>query len=104
MRPTLTHIALHVADLDACIAFYERFCGMAVIHQRAGKGSRIVWMSEPGKEHSFILVMMPGGQDRTLPATDYSHFGFAVDSRAAVDAVLDTCYNNDKPKTEDAAT
>lgn len=25
-------------------------------------------------------------------------------SRAAVDAVLDTCYNNDKPKTEDAAT
>lgn len=25
-------------------------------------------------------------------------------SRAAVDAVLDTCYNNDKPKTEDVAT
>ena len=24
-------------------------------------------------------------------------------SRAAVDAVLDTCYNNDKPKTEDGA-
>lgn len=25
-------------------------------------------------------------------------------SRAAVDAVLDTCYNNDKPKVEDTAT
>ena len=25
-------------------------------------------------------------------------------SRAAVDAVLDTCYNNDKPKAEDTAT
>ena len=25
-------------------------------------------------------------------------------SRAAVDAVLDTCYNNDKPKAEDEAT
>lgn len=25
-------------------------------------------------------------------------------SRAAVDAVLDTCYNNDKPNAEDAAT
>lgn len=25
-------------------------------------------------------------------------------SRAAVDAVLDTCYNNDRPKIEDTAT
>ncbi|HAJ87496.1 MAG TPA: VOC family protein, partial [Pseudomonas sp.] len=25
MRPTLTHLALHVPDLDACIAFYTRF-------------------------------------------------------------------------------
>ncbi|MBW8335916.1 MAG: VOC family protein, partial [Pseudomonas sp.] len=24
MRPTLTHLALHVPDLDACIAFYTR--------------------------------------------------------------------------------
>ena len=25
MSPTLTHLALHVPDLDACIAFYQRF-------------------------------------------------------------------------------
>lgn len=42
MPPTLTHIALHVPDLDTCIDFYSRFCGMQVFHQRAGKGSRIV--------------------------------------------------------------
>jgi catechol-2,3-dioxygenase len=42
MRPTLTHIALHVPDLSACIDFYQRFCGMRVIHERAGKGSKIV--------------------------------------------------------------
>jgi len=59
MRPTLTHLALHVPDLDACIAFYERFCGMHVFHERAGKGSRIVWMAEPGKEREFIFVIMP---------------------------------------------
>ena len=45
MRPTLTHLALHVPDLDACIAFYTRFCGMRVFHERPGKGSRIVWMA-----------------------------------------------------------
>jgi catechol 2,3-dioxygenase-like lactoylglutathione lyase family enzyme len=87
MRPTLTHVALHVPDLDACIAFYERFCALRVIHEREGKGSRIVWMAEAGKEHSFIFVIMPGGQARDLADDDYSHFGFALDSRAEVEHV-----------------
>lgn len=87
MRPSLTHIALHVPDLQACIDFYEQFCGMRIIHERAGKGSKIVWMAEPGKEHQFILVIMPGGTERHLAADDYSHFGFALDSRQQVDAV-----------------
>ena len=87
MRPTLTHLALHVPDLDACIAFYAQFCGMHVFHERAGKGSRIVWMAEPGKEREFIFVIMPGGQDRELADNDYSHFGFALPSRGEVDAI-----------------
>ena len=89
MRPTLTHLALHVPALDACIAFYERFCGMHVFHERPGKGSRIVWMAEPGKEREFIFVMMPGGMDRALAANDYSHFGFALASREEVDEIAD---------------
>jgi len=87
MRSTLTHLALHVPDLEACVAFYERFCGMRVIHEREGKGSRIVWMAEPGKEHSFIFVIMPGGQERHLASDDYSHFGFAVDTHDEVDRI-----------------
>lgn len=87
MRPTLTHIALHVPDLDACIAFYRDFCGLQICHERAGKGSRIVWMAEPGQEHTFIFVMMPGGDRRELSDDDYSHFGFALNSRDEVDAV-----------------
>jgi len=89
MRPTLTHLALQVPDLDACIAFYAQFCGMHVFHERAGKGSRIVWMAEPGKEREFIFVIMPGGQDRALAENDYSHFGFALASRGEVDAIAD---------------
>ena len=89
MRPTLTHLALHVPDLDACSAFYAQFCGMHVFHERAGKGSRIVWMAEPGKEREFIFVIMPGGQDRALAENDYSHFGFALASRGEVDAIAD---------------
>lgn len=85
MSATLTHLALHVPDLDACITFYETFCGMRVIHRRPGKGSQIVWMAEPGQEQRFIFVIMPGGQPRNLASDDYSHFGFALSSRAAVD-------------------
>lgn len=89
MPPTLTHIALHVPDLEACIAFYQDYCGMQIIHQRAGKGSRIVWLAEPGKHQQFIFVLMPGGQARQLASDDYSHFGFALANRAAVDAIAD---------------
>lgn len=93
MTPNLTHLALHVRDLNACIDFYEDFCGMQVFHQREGKGDRIVWMAEPGREREFIFVMMPGGAGRNQEPADYSHFGFAVDSRAAVEAVAEKARN-----------
>jgi len=87
MPARLTHLALHVPDLDACIAFYEDFCGLHIVHQRPGKGSRIVWMAEHGREQDFVLVMMPGGVARQFIENDYSHFGFALDSREAVDLI-----------------
>ena len=90
MTPSLTHLALHVRDLEACIAFYREFCAMIVVHQRAesdGGGGRIVWLAEPGRERDFIFVLLPGGPGRDQGEGDYSHFGFALDSRAAVDAV-----------------
>ncbi|MGF1607852.1 MAG: VOC family protein [Kiloniellales bacterium] len=94
MTPNLTHLALHVRDLEACIAFYREFCGMTVVHQRAesgkdgsGGGGRIVWVAEPGREREFIFVLLPGGPGRDQAEGDYSHFGFALDSKAAVDAV-----------------
>ncbi|HEY5871463.1 MAG TPA: VOC family protein, partial [Candidatus Tectomicrobia bacterium] len=34
MHPVLTHIALHVHDLDTAIAFYHDYCGMRVVHER----------------------------------------------------------------------
>jgi catechol 2,3-dioxygenase-like lactoylglutathione lyase family enzyme len=89
MPPALTHIALHVRDLDACIAFYREFCGMRVVHERAEHGHRVVWLAEPGKENEFIIVMIPGGPGRRQSEQDYSHFGFALECRAAVDAMAE---------------
>jgi catechol 2,3-dioxygenase-like lactoylglutathione lyase family enzyme len=89
MGPAFTHVALHVRDLDACVAFYHRFCGLVSVHERTDSksGERIVWLAQPGREHEFIFVLMPGGPGRDQAERDYSHFGFALESRAAVDAV-----------------
>jgi catechol 2,3-dioxygenase-like lactoylglutathione lyase family enzyme len=87
MHPILTHLALHVSDLEACIAFYREFCGMHVVHERSDGERRVVWLAEPGRQDEFIFVLVPGGAGRHQAANDYSHFGFALESRAAVDAV-----------------
>ena len=89
VTPRITHIALHVSDIDACIEFYSGFCGMAVVHQRIAGAQRIVWMAEPERERDFIFVMMEGGENLSLPDNDYRHFGFAMDSREAVDNIAD---------------
>jgi catechol 2,3-dioxygenase-like lactoylglutathione lyase family enzyme len=87
MRPSLTHIALHCEDLDASIAFYRDYCGMEVSHDRADAHGRVVWMAEPGKERDFVIVMISGGRPRRQADDDFSHLGFALESREAVDRV-----------------
>jgi len=89
MKASFTHLALHVRDLDACVAFYREFCRMVVVHERAeaAGGRRVVWLAEPGREREFIFVLLPGGPGRDQADGDYSHFGFALESRDAVDAI-----------------
>ncbi|MCC7428970.1 MAG: VOC family protein [Alphaproteobacteria bacterium] len=89
-RPTLTHIALHVREVEACIAFYRDVCGLVVARERPHpKGGRIVWLAEPGRERAFVLVLLPGGAGRNQSAQDFSHLGFALSSKAAVDAIAE---------------
>jgi catechol 2,3-dioxygenase-like lactoylglutathione lyase family enzyme len=86
--PTLTHIALHVRDIDASIHFYRRFCALAVIHERsAGNGASVVWLAEEGREREFIFVLLSGGHGKTPAEDEYGHFGFACASRADVDRI-----------------
>lgn len=85
--PRLTHLALHVTDIDACIVFYRRYCGMQITHERQTDSQRIVWLAEPGRETDFIFVLMNGGSDLELASDDYRHFGFAVQSRDEIDRI-----------------
>lgn len=85
--PAFTHLALHVRDLAACIAFYQDYCGMKLVHERSDGDVRVVWLAEPGREKDFIIVLLPGGPGRDQAEGDFSHLGFALESKAAVDAV-----------------
>ena len=87
MAIALTHIALHVMDLEACVDFYCSYAGMHIIHERPSGAKRIVWLCEPGQESQFIIVMLPGGEGHQQQMNDFSHLGFALESKAAVDKV-----------------
>ena len=87
--PRMTHLALHVRDLEATAAFYRTYCAMEPVHEREDQGTRVLWLAEPGRDEDFILVLMPGGPGRDQIETDYSHLGFALESKAAVDAVAE---------------
>lgn len=95
-RPALTHLALHTVDVHASRSFYEKYCGMRVIHERPSTGSAkpsgenaapILWMAEVGRETELIFVLLPGGEPQPDRPRDYSHIGFALESREAVDAI-----------------
>jgi catechol 2,3-dioxygenase-like lactoylglutathione lyase family enzyme len=91
MLPTLTHVALHVRDVDACVDFYQRFCAMEIVNERSasGNGRRVVWLAEPGRSGELIFVLIPGGPGRGAGPGDFTHFGFALGSREAVDAMAE---------------
>ncbi len=87
MRPVLTHVALTVREISASIAFYRRFCRMVVVHDRGEGDDRVVWIAEPGREGELIFVLMEGEGRPPQAEHDYSHLGFALESRAEVDAI-----------------
>ena len=89
LKPSLTHLALHVRDLDACIEFYQSYCEMQVVHQRTSHDNQVVWLAEEGRENDFILVVLPGGPGRDQAEQDFSHLGFALESRKSVDAIAE---------------
>ena len=95
MRATITHIALHVADAEACIAFYQEVCGLRIVHERQASGGaggsegRVVWMAAEGQERGCVIVLLPGGPGATRAPGDVSHIGLAVDRPAAVDEMAE---------------
>lgn len=89
---SFTHIALHVSDVRACIKFYCEFAGLEVIRERKtslNEESLIAWLAEPTKHDSFIFVILPSGTYLKQHDNNFSHLGFAVKNKRAVDELAD---------------
>ncbi|UCH38825.1 MAG: VOC family protein [Gammaproteobacteria bacterium] len=87
MRPRITHICLHVDNLEDCVRFYRRYCQMEVIEDLSRGGEGSVYMSEPGRQTDLVFQFMGGGRSHVPAENDERHFGFVVESREAVDVV-----------------
>ncbi len=85
----MTHIALHVKDVQKSFDFYSKYCGLKVVHDRLDKENRVLWMGEEGKESEFILVFIAGGKADKQKEDDYSHLGFALSSKEEVDRIAE---------------
>ena len=74
----LTHIALQVTDLQRSFAFYSKYAGMEIVHERKG----VLWISD--KTRPFVIVMFES-ETVTNPLIPDSHIGIGVKSKAEVD-------------------
>jgi catechol 2,3-dioxygenase-like lactoylglutathione lyase family enzyme len=77
----LNHLHLHVRDLAAARRFYETYFGFhehvrhgEILFLRNGEGFDLALVPDPGAAHSF---------------PSWFHFGFRMESPAAVRALLD---------------
>jgi catechol 2,3-dioxygenase-like lactoylglutathione lyase family enzyme len=78
-------VALRVRDVDASIAFYRRYAGLHVVHDRVDEGTRVTWLAEVPEDPSFVFVLMSLPAKPSPPPRPVDHLGFAVASRDEVD-------------------
>lgn len=93
-KPTWTHIALRVRDIDASIEWYERYTPLRLLEKRQDELGFGCWLGDPDSvERPFILVLA-----QFLPETDpfkdapqeilapFAHLGIEVPTQDDVDA------------------
>ncbi|MBW2280483.1 MAG: VOC family protein [Deltaproteobacteria bacterium] len=85
----LTHVAVRTHDIDASIAFYQKYAGLHLVHEREDDGIRVVWLSHEKQEPELAIVLLSMPHERVLEPPPCDHLGFAVESREAVDRIAD---------------
>ena len=89
-----THVALLVGELEESLAFYRKYAGMQVVHQRAEATSRVAWISDQTRPFVLVLIELPRFVPRVLfraaqavlrRVVPFEHLGVGCASREDVD-------------------
>ena len=98
----LTHIALPVRDLDATLAFYDKYTTMVNIHERTDpdSGLRSVWLANEADitdtAARFVIVLICGKLPTAVTGDikeeygflrSISHLGISLQTRDEVDQI-----------------
>ena len=94
-RAMWTHIALAVKDVDATVAWYEKFTQLRTLQRREDDDGKNAWLADPDeKERAFVLVVGqffegkdPFAPQPHPPLGPFAHIGIELPTREAVDEV-----------------
>lgn len=80
----LTHVALPATDVEASVAFYERYARMSVVHRRKDSESEgeVVWISDRTRPFVIVLIRVERVEH---PLAPWAHLGVGCESREEVD-------------------
>jgi len=83
----LTHVALPVTDLDASLAFYQKYAGMQVVHRRRDEstGVQVAWISDHTRPFVVVLIEVA---EVPHPLVPIAHLGVGCASREEVDQLV----------------
>jgi catechol 2,3-dioxygenase-like lactoylglutathione lyase family enzyme len=85
----MTHVAVRTSDIEASIAFYRRYAGLQVVHERKDDKTRVVWLSHRKEDPHFVIVLLELPYELSPEPAATDHFGFAVGSREEVDRIAE---------------
>lgn len=95
VKAAWTHIALAVKDIDASIAWYEKYTHLSLLSSGEDKQGKNAWLGDSSNADSpFILVLGqffeghdPFAPAKHMPMGPFAHMGIELPSKEAVDAI-----------------
>jgi lactoylglutathione lyase len=89
--PRWTHVALPSCDIDASIAWYEKFTPLVVVERFQDAMGRSAWLGHANQvEHPFVLVLVMFFKDqgRKQPQlAPFAHIGIEVPTEQELDRI-----------------
>lgn len=94
-RPTWTHLALHVKDIDKVVEWYEEFTHLRVLYREEDEDGYSAWLGDSSNaEDPFILVLgqFLEGHDPFAPMEHpplgpFAHIGIEVPDKQTIDDI-----------------